>query len=100
MIAPDASRSILDAWDDLSWLAWLLLGFLLVLNLAVFFLLGPLAAAGAHDPVRPVADGAGTLPRASARASLCRSSTRSARPSTAWPMHWRRAMRRTSASRW
>ena len=40
VITPDPSRAILDAWDDLSRLAWLLVGFLLVLNLAVFFLLG------------------------------------------------------------
>jgi hypothetical protein len=40
VIAPDASRAILDSWDDLSRLAWLLLGFLLAVNLAVFFLLG------------------------------------------------------------
>ena len=40
VIAPDASRAILDAWDDLSRLLWLLVGFLLAVNLAVFFLLG------------------------------------------------------------
>jgi PAS domain S-box-containing protein len=40
VIAPDPSRAILDAWDDLSRLLWLLVGFLLAVNLAVFFLLG------------------------------------------------------------
>ncbi|HXV07933.1 MAG TPA: PAS domain S-box protein [Burkholderiales bacterium] len=40
VVAPDASRSILDAWDDLVRLSWLLLGFLVVVNAAVFFLLG------------------------------------------------------------
>ncbi len=40
VVAPDASRSILDAWDDLVRLTWLLLGFLVVVNVAVFFLLG------------------------------------------------------------
>ncbi|HEY7759327.1 MAG TPA: PAS domain S-box protein [Burkholderiales bacterium] len=40
VVAPDASRSILDAWDDLVRLTWLLIGFLVVVNVAVFFLLG------------------------------------------------------------
>jgi PAS domain S-box-containing protein len=40
VVAPDASRSILDAWDDLTDLMWLALAFLIVLNAAVFFLLG------------------------------------------------------------
>jgi hypothetical protein len=40
VVAPDASRSILDAWDDLLRLIWLLLGFLVVVNVAVFFLVG------------------------------------------------------------
>ncbi len=40
VVVPDASRSILDAWDELSRLFWLAVGFLLVVNLAVFFLLG------------------------------------------------------------
>jgi hypothetical protein len=39
-ITPDPSRSILDAWDDLVRLTWLLIGFLVVVNVAVFFLLG------------------------------------------------------------
>jgi len=40
VVAPDASRAILDAWDDLRRLIWLLLGFLVVVNVVVFFLLG------------------------------------------------------------
>jgi hypothetical protein len=40
VVTPDASRSILDAWDDLEKLLWLLLVFLLVVNVTVFFLLG------------------------------------------------------------
>jgi len=40
VVTPDASRSILDAWDDLKKLIWLLLGFLVVVNITVFFLLG------------------------------------------------------------
>jgi len=40
VVVPDASRSILDAWDELSRLCWLAVGFLLAVNLAVFFLLG------------------------------------------------------------
>jgi PAS domain S-box-containing protein len=40
VVAPDASRSILDAWDDLVRLTWLLLGFLVAVNVAVFFLVG------------------------------------------------------------
>jgi PAS domain S-box-containing protein len=40
VISRDASRSILDAWDDLARLAWLLVAFLVVVNVAVFFLVG------------------------------------------------------------
>jgi two-component system sensor histidine kinase UhpB len=40
VITPDPSRSILDAWDDLSRFAWLLLGFLVAVNLVMFFLVG------------------------------------------------------------
>ena len=40
VVTPDASRSILDAWDDLLRLILLLVGFLVVINAAVFFLLG------------------------------------------------------------
>ena len=40
VVTPDASRAILDAWDDLKKLIWLLLGFLVVVNITVFFLVG------------------------------------------------------------
>jgi two-component system, NarL family, sensor histidine kinase UhpB len=40
VIVPDASRSTLDAWDDLRRLIWLLVGFLIIVNVVVFFLLG------------------------------------------------------------
>jgi len=40
VLMPNASRAVLDAWDDLRGLLWLVLGFLVVLNSAVFLLLG------------------------------------------------------------
>ena len=40
VVTPDSSRSILDAWDELKWLGGLLLAFFVMLNLAVFWLLG------------------------------------------------------------
>jgi two-component system, NarL family, sensor histidine kinase UhpB len=40
VISRDASRSILDAWDDLKRLIWLLVAFLVVVNVVVFFLVG------------------------------------------------------------
>jgi PAS domain S-box-containing protein len=40
VIGRDASRSILDAWDDLSRLVWLLVAFLVSVNVMVFFLVG------------------------------------------------------------
>jgi two-component system, NarL family, sensor histidine kinase UhpB len=40
MITPDASRSILDAWDDMKHFIWLALVFLALVNLVVFWLLG------------------------------------------------------------
>lgn len=40
VIGRDASRSILDAWDDLSRLVWLLVAFLVSVNVVVFFLVG------------------------------------------------------------
>lgn len=39
-IVPDASRSVLDAWDDLLRLAWLAGGFFLLVNLLVYFVIG------------------------------------------------------------
>ncbi len=58
VIAPDPSRAILDAWDDLSRLAWLLLGFLLAVNLAVFFLIGR-----SLRPVRAILSGLSQMER-------------------------------------
>lgn len=40
VITPDSSRSVLDAWDELSRFGLLILGFFLLLNLAVFRMLG------------------------------------------------------------
>ena len=40
VITPDPSRSILDAWDDMRNLIWLALGFLVLVNSVVFWLLG------------------------------------------------------------
>ncbi len=38
VVTPDASRSILEAWDELTGFAWLALAFLVVTNLVVFWL--------------------------------------------------------------
>ncbi len=40
VITPDASRSVLDAWDDLKQFFWLMLGFFVLVNVVVFWLLG------------------------------------------------------------
>ena len=40
VVTPDASRSILDAWDELKWLGGLLLAFFVLLNVVVFWILG------------------------------------------------------------
>lgn len=40
VLSPDASRSVLDAWDDLSSLLWLVFGLFVLLNMLVFVLLG------------------------------------------------------------
>ncbi len=40
VVTPDPSRAILDAWDDLKAFVWLVLGFFLLINAAVFWLLG------------------------------------------------------------
>jgi PAS domain S-box-containing protein len=40
VVTPEPSRSILDAWDDIKNLIWLALGFLALVNIAVFWLLG------------------------------------------------------------
>ncbi len=40
VITPDPSRSVLDAWDDLKQFFWLILGFFVLVNAIVFWLLG------------------------------------------------------------
>jgi hypothetical protein len=40
VVTPDASRSILDAWDDVKNFGWLVLGFFVLMNLIVFWVLG------------------------------------------------------------
>jgi PAS domain S-box-containing protein len=40
VVTPDPSRSILDAWDDLKNFGWLVLGFFVLMNLVVFWVLG------------------------------------------------------------
>ena len=40
VITPDPSRSVLDAWDDLKQFFWLMLGFFILVNVIVFWLLG------------------------------------------------------------
>jgi two-component system sensor histidine kinase UhpB len=40
LITPDSSRSVLDAWDELSRFGLTILGFFLLLNIAVFRMLG------------------------------------------------------------
>lgn len=40
VITPDASRSVLDAWDDFTQFFWLMLGFFILVNIVVFWLLG------------------------------------------------------------
>src|SRR3954470_3435637 len=40
VITPDASRAVLDAWDDLKQFFWLVIGFFILVNVVVFWLLG------------------------------------------------------------
>ena len=40
VVMPDASRAILDAWDDVTRLAWLSLGFFVLANLLVYGIIG------------------------------------------------------------
>jgi len=40
VITPDPSRSVLDAWDDLKQFFWLMVGFFVLVNVIVFWLLG------------------------------------------------------------
>jgi hypothetical protein len=58
IISRDASRSILDAWDDLRRLLWLLVAFLVVVNVVVFFLSGR-----ALRPVRQILAGLSEMQR-------------------------------------
>jgi PAS domain S-box-containing protein len=39
-VTPDASRATLDAWDDVTRLAWLSLGFFVLANLLVYWIIG------------------------------------------------------------
>ncbi|HWN30625.1 MAG TPA: PAS domain S-box protein, partial [Burkholderiales bacterium] len=52
VITPDASRSILDAWDDLQYLMWLALGFFVAVNVLVFWFIGR-----SLRPINQVLDG-------------------------------------------
>ncbi len=58
VVTPDASRSILDAWDDMKNLIWLALGFLVLVNVVVFWLLGR-----ALRPVKPILRGLSEMER-------------------------------------
>ena len=40
VVTPDPSRSVLDAWDDFKQFFWLMLGFFVLVNVVVFWLLG------------------------------------------------------------
>jgi two-component system, NarL family, sensor histidine kinase UhpB len=58
LVIPDASRSILDAWDDMKNLIALALGFLVLVNAVVFWLLGR-----AFRPVTPILRGLSEMER-------------------------------------
>jgi two-component system, NarL family, sensor histidine kinase UhpB len=58
LVIPDASRAILDAWDDMKGLIGLALGFLVLVNAAVFWLLGR-----ALRPVTPILRGLSEMER-------------------------------------
>jgi two-component system sensor histidine kinase UhpB len=51
VVIPDPSRAILDAWDDIGWFAWLILGFVAALNALVYWFVGR-----ALRPVREVVE--------------------------------------------
>jgi hypothetical protein len=57
-VTPDASRAVLDAWDDMRNLMGLVVGFLLLVNAAVFWLLGR-----ALRPVAPILRGLSEMER-------------------------------------
>ena len=58
LVTPDASRAVLDAWDDMRNLIGLVVGFLLLVNAAVFWLLGR-----ALRPVAPILRGLSEMER-------------------------------------
>ena len=58
VVTPDASRSTLDAWDDLKEFGGLLLAFFVLLNVLVFWLLGR-----ALRPLRSILDGLSEMER-------------------------------------
>ena len=57
-VIPDASRAVLDAWDDMENLIGLALGFLVLVNVVVFWLLGR-----ALRPVTPILRGLSEMER-------------------------------------
>jgi two-component system, NarL family, sensor histidine kinase UhpB len=52
LITPDPSRAVLDAWDDARNFLWLMLGFFVLLNTLVFWLMGR-----ALQPLRSIVGG-------------------------------------------
>ncbi len=58
VISPDPSRSILDAWDDLKQFFWLVVGFFVLVNGVVFWLLGR-----SLRPVGQILDGLSLMER-------------------------------------
>jgi len=52
VVTPDASRAVLDAWDDVLRLAWLAVGFFVLANLLVYWIIGR-----ALQPVSTLLDG-------------------------------------------
>jgi two-component system, NarL family, sensor histidine kinase UhpB len=63
VVTPDASRSIIEAWDDLKGFALLALAFLVLVNAAVFWLLER-----ALRPLPQILEGLGQLARGRIRA--------------------------------
>jgi two-component system sensor histidine kinase UhpB len=65
VVTPDASRSTVDAWDDLKEFGGLLLAFFVLLNVLVFWLLGR-----AMRPLRSILDGLSEMERGRFHARL------------------------------
>ncbi len=65
VVTPDASRSTLDAWDDLKEFGGLLLAFFVLLNVLVFWLLGR-----AMRPLQSILDGLSEMERGRFHARL------------------------------